>query len=132
MTKENLKAFVGKNKITIIVIASLLLLSLIFFISNAIFRKEGAAVRVTVGDEVVGEYPLSKNKTYSLNGGTNILVIEDGVAYISYAECKTQQCKHMGKIKYCNQFIACEANKIRIVVIEQGNYKDENGIDFVS
>ena len=132
MTKENLKAFVGKNKITIIVIASLLLLSLIFFISNVIFRKEGAAVRVTVGDEVVGEYPLSKNKTYSLNGGTNILVIEDGVAYISYAECKTQQCKHMGKIKYCNQFIACEANKIRIVVIEQGNYKDENGIDFVS
>ena len=132
MTKENVKAFVKKNKITVIVIASLLLLSLLFFAFNLIFREEGAAVRVTVGDEVVGEYPLSKNKTYSLNGGTNILVIEDGVAYISYAECKTQQCKHMGKIKYCNQFIACEANKIRIVVIEQGNYKDENGIDFVS
>lgn len=132
MTKESLKVFVKNNKITIIVVASLLLLSLVFLVCNTIFRKEGAAVRVTVGDEVVGEYPLSKNKTYSLNGGTNILVIEDGVAYISYAECKTQQCKHMGKIKYCNQFIACEANKIRIVVIEQGNYKDDSGIDFVS
>ena len=86
MTKESLKVFVKNNKITIIVVASLLLLSLVFLVCNTIFRKEGAAVRVTVGDEVVGEYPLSKNKTYSLNGGTNILVIEDGVAYISYAD----------------------------------------------
>jgi hypothetical protein len=132
MTREDIKLFLNKNKITVIIVASLLLLSLVFFIFNVIFREEGAAVRVTVGGEVVGEYPLSKDKTYSLNGGTNILVIEDGVAYVSYANCRTQQCKHMGKIRYCNQFIACEANGIRIVVIGNDDYTDDNGIDFVS
>ena len=132
MTKESLKLFITKNKLTVIIVASLLLLSFVLLLFNVFTREEGAAVRVTLNGEVVGEYPLNKNKTYSLNGGTNILVIEDGFAYISYANCRTQQCKKMGKINFVNQFIACEANEIRIVVIGQGDYVDDNGIDLIS
>lgn len=128
MTKESIKRFIVKRRIDIIVIASLLLLSLIVLLIISLAKKEGAIARVEIGGEIVGEYPLDVNKEYSLNGGTNILTIKDGAAYMTYSECPDHTCERVGKIKFVGETIVCLPNKVSVTII--GNSDD--GVDLVS
>ena len=128
MTKESIKRFIAKRRIDIIVIASLLLLSLIVLLVISLAKKEGAIARVEIGGEIVGEYPLDVNKEYSLNGGTNILTIKDGAAYMTYSECPDHTCERVGKIKFVGETIVCLPNKVSVTII--GNSDD--GVDLVS
>lgn len=128
MTKESIKRFIVKRRIDIIVIASLLLLSLIVLLVISLAKKEGAIARVEIGGEIVGEYPLDVNKEYSLNGGTNVLVIKDGAAYMTYSECPDHTCERVGKIKFVGETIVCLPNKVSVTII--GNSDD--GVDLVS
>ena len=128
MTKESIKRFIVERRIDIIVIASLLLLSLIVLLVISLAKKEGAIARVEIGGEIVGEYPLDVNKEYSLNGGTNILVIKDGAAYMTYSECPDHTCERVGKIKFVGETIVCLPNKVSVTII--GNSDD--GVDLVS
>ena len=128
MTKESINRFIVKRRIDIIVIASLLLLSLIVLLVINLAKKEGAIARVEIGGEIVGEYPLDVNKEYSLNGGTNILVIKDGAAYMTYSECPDHTCERVGKIKFVGETIVCLPNKVSVTII--GNSDD--GVDLVS
>ena len=128
MTKESIKSLIVKRRIDIIVIASLLLLSLIVLLVISLAKKEGAIARVEIGGEIVGEYPLDVNKEYSLNGGTNILTIKDGVAYMTYSECPDHTCERVGKIKFVGETIVCLPNKVSVTII--GNSDD--GVDLVS
>lgn len=112
------KIFGDKIKIAdIILIVSLLLVSLSVFLIFTLSSEGGAYAVVSVGGEEVARYSLSEDGEYALNGGTNILVIEDGYAYIREANCKNQQCVNMGRKNKVGQFIACEPNGI-VVVIE--------------
>ena len=128
MTKESIKRYIVKRRIDIIVIASLLLLSLIVLLVISLAKKEGAIARVEIGGEIVGEYPLDVNKEYSLNGGTNILTIKDGAAYMTYSECPDHTCERVGKIKFVGETIVCLPNKVSVTII--GNSDD--GVDLVS
>ena len=128
MTKESIKSFITKRRIDIIVIASLLLLSLIVLLVISLAKKEGAIARVEIGGEIVGEYPLDVNKEYSLNGGTNVLTIKDGAAYMTYSECPDHTCERVGKIKFVGETIVCLPNKVSVTII--GNSDD--GVDLVS
>ena len=123
-TKELLK----KHKADIIVIASLLLISILVLLVVTLTRVNGAAIKVTVNGEVVGEYPLAIDNVYELNGGTNILTVKGGIAYMSYSNCPDHVCENTGKVKYVGEMIVCLPNNISITVV--GN--DENGVDFVS
>ena len=128
MTKEQIKSTVIKHKIDIIVVASLLLLSIIIFLIGGLTKEEGATVEVRINLDLVAEYPLDKDGVYTLNGGTNILTIKDGVAYMSYSECKGHQCEKMGKIRYVGEFIECAPNLIKIVITGES----DDAVDFVS
>ena len=128
MTKEQIKSTVIKHKIDIIVVASLLLLSLVLFLVVNLKKKEGAVAEVRIGGNVVAEYPLDKDGTYPLNGGTNTLTVKDGIAYMSYSECKGHQCEKMGKIRYVGEFIECAPNLIKIVITGES----DDAVDFVS
>ena len=128
MTKESIKRFIVKRRIDIIVIASLLLLSLIVLLVISLAKKEGAIARVEIGGEIVGEYPLDVNKEYSLNGGTNVLTIKDGAAYMTYSKCPDHTCERVGKIKFVGETIVCLPNKVSVTII--GNSDD--GVDLVS
>ena len=61
-------------------------------------------------------YSLLINGEYFLNGGTNILVIENGEAYLSYANCPDHTCVRTGKIKYTGQSIVCLPNRLSVIV----------------
>ena len=79
----------------------------------------GAEAVVTVDGLEIGRYPLKTNGTFPLNGGSNILVVENGEAWVSEADCPDKVCMGMGKISRNGEFIACLPNRL-IVVVEGG------------
>ena len=66
---------------------ALVALSLSVFLIMRATGEDGNRVAVLVDGEVVCEYSLSRDGEYSLNGGSNLLVIEGGEAYIASADC---------------------------------------------
>lgn len=97
-------------------ITTLLVVSFaVYFIIEAM-REDGAYVRVSVDGEAVAEYSLSKDGEYEINGGTNILVIENKNAYMKYASCPDGLCKNQGKIHLTGERIVCLPNRVFVEV----------------
>ena len=115
------------KKRDIILIASILIVAIAFFLIVELTKEEGAGVTVKVDGIEVAEYSLSKNGTYPLNGGTNILVIENGKAYLTDANCPDKLCVHQGKISMTGETITCLPNKLTVTV-----FGAEESVDLVS
>ena len=115
------------KKRDLILIASILLVAIALFLVVEMTKEEGAGVTVKVDGIEVAEYSLAKNGTYSLNGGTNILVIEDGKAYLSDANCPDKLCVHQGKISMTGETITCLPNKLTVTV-----FGTKESVDLVS
>ena len=115
------------KKRDIILIASILVVAIAFFLIVELTKEEGAGVVVKVDGVEVAEYSLSKSGTYPLNGGTNILVIEDGRAYLSNANCPDKLCVHQGKISRTGEVITCLPNKLTVTV-----FGAEESVDLIS
>ena len=115
------------KKRDIILIASILVVAIALFLVVEMTKEEGAGVTVKVDGIEVGEYSLAKNGTHSLNGGTNTLVIENGKAYLSDANCPDKLCVHQGKINKTNEVITCLPNKLTVTVTGA-----EESVDLVS
>ena len=111
------KIFGNKKTVAdIFLIAALLIVSLSVFLFVEFSREEGEFVRVSVDGETVGEYSLKEDGEYKLNGGTNILVIEGGEAYIRWADCPKQLCVNQGRISRTGQRITCLENRVIVEV----------------
>lgn len=121
-------------RLDIIIISAILLVSLVLLLVVTLSKKEGSVVVVEVDGTVVGTYSLSQNAEYSLNGGTNNLVIEDGKAYLNYSNCPDHTCEKTGKIQYVGQSIICLPNKVAITIKNEStdNNVPDGGVDFVS
>lgn len=116
------KIFGNKKPVAdIVLIATILVIALSVFLITELFSKDGELVRVSIDGEVVAEYSLSADAEYSLNGGSNILVIEKGEAYIKWANCPRQICVKDGKISKIGQRITCLENRIVVEVIGDGD-----------
>jgi hypothetical protein len=115
------------KKRDIILIASILIVAIALFLIVELTKEEGAGVTVKVDGIEVAEYSLSKNGTYPLNGGTNILVIENGKAYLTDANCPDKLCVHQGKISMTGETITCLPNKLTVTV-----FGAEESVDLVS
>ena len=104
----------------LILVAVLLVAALVlFFVMRSLQARDtgtGAQAVVTVDGREIGRYPLKKNGTFPLNGGTNILVVENGEAWVSEANCPDKVCMGMGKISRNGEFIACLPNRLLVVV----------------
>ena len=79
-------------------------------------KEDGAVAVVLIDGEETAEYPLNDNGVFPLNGGTNILVIENGCAYLSEARCPDKICVKMGKISKTGQCITCLPNHLVVTV----------------
>ena len=104
----------------LILVAVLLVAALALFFGlrsrQARDTGSGAQAVVTVEGREIGRYPLKKSGTFPLNGGTNILVVENGEAWVSEANCPDKVCMGMGKISRNGEFIACLPNRLLVVV----------------
>lgn len=113
MKKNDLKLIFG------ILITALIFLAVLFAI-----RRNGAEVVVRINGEETASYPLSEDAEYTVSGyggGTNELVIENGAAYLSDADCPDKLCVKMGKIRYDGETIVCLPHKVVIEI--QGGRK---------
>ena len=104
----------------LILVAVLLIAALALFFGlrtrQARDTGTGAQAVVTVDGQEIGRYPLKKSGTFPLNGGTNILVVDNGEAWVSEADCPDKVCMGMGKISRNGEFIACLPNRVLIVI----------------
>lgn len=116
-----------KRRTDLIVIGSLLLLALALYLLIGATRRQGGEVVVRVDGVVTEHHALSADGIYPLNGGSNVLVIADGQAWLSDANCPDLLCVKQGKVRYTGQTIVCLPNRLTVTV-EGG---ESNGVDFV-
>jgi hypothetical protein len=123
-----LEKIFGNKKLLadVILVLSLLALGLSVFLIITLTREEGSFVAVSVNGEEVCEYSLSRDGEYSLNGGTNILVIENGRAYMRDADCPDRLCVHQGKKSHSGERIVCLPNRVMVEIVGDG----EELVDF--
>ena len=107
-----------KARNDVIFIASLLLVVLVFACVLFFSAEEGNTVRVTVDGRLFGEYSLLENKTVEIvNGdGYNLLIIEDGKAYVDTASCPDGICSSHRPVSRGEESILCLPNKVVIEI----------------
>ena len=89
-------------------------------------KKSGMQVVVSVDSVKTASFSLSEDIEYEIkvyDGGTNLLIIKDGEAYLIDSSCPDHLCEHMGKISKVGQSIICLPNRVVVEVI--GDEKEE-------
>ncbi len=99
-----------------ILIGAILAIAILLLVIFTFTREDGAYVVVRIDGNEVTKYSLSQNGEYSLNGGTNILRIEDGKAYLTAANCPDHLCVKQGKIYRNGETITCLPNRLTVTV----------------
>lgn len=109
----------------IMLIIALLLLAGLFAILFGREKRPGGRIRVTVGQEEYGSYDLGKNQEIEIRTerGTNVLVIEEGQAYIRDADCPDRCCVRQGRISRWGESLICLPHRV-VVEVEGGDGQD--------
>ena len=94
----------------------------------ALSKETGACVIVRVDGQQVATYSLLEDGEYSLNGGTNVLRIQDGKAYLTEADCPDHLCVKQGKVDQTGETITCLPNRLTVTVYGA----EDSGVDLVS
>ena len=100
----------------LVLIGGLLLLSLVCFLLFAGGKSEGNVAVVCVNGVETDRYPLFQKGRYPLNGGSNILIIENGYAWLEDADCPDKLCVRQGKVHLDGQVITCLPNKLTVTI----------------
>lgn len=110
---------VKRRKNDLILIFAALLLAAALWGALAVFRSEGAYALVTVNGEEYGRYALDKDTQQSIISGehSNLLVISEGGARISEADCPDKLCVNQGEIRYGGQSIICLPHKVVVEIV---------------
>ncbi len=101
-------------------------------VCRSFFQSEGAAVVVQVDGDIYGTYPLNQDQTIYIND-TNVLVIADGKACMSEADCPDGLCIRQGSISLSGTMIVCLPNRVVVQVVEEDSEDGtEEGYDAVT
>lgn len=90
-------------------------------------QKKGSQVVIYVDQKEISRYDLDTDITKEIPTakGTNTLVIENGMAYVTDADCPDQVCIRMGKISKTGENIVCLPHKLVIQVEGDVGQKSE-------
>lgn len=101
------------------IVAAILIFGLMIQQVSARIRKPGLQARVTVDNAVVDTLDLSRpaQKEYVTPYGTNTLVIKDGQADVTAADCANQICVHDAPVSKEGETIACLPHHLLVEVI---------------
>lgn len=111
---------IKKYKKDIIFISIIILVVICIFLVINLCKKTGEYVVVIHNGNEVAKYSLNTNQEIRLNfveNKYNILVIEDGKAYIKEASCPDKFCINQSTISKTGETITCLPNKTVIKVI---------------
>lgn len=108
------------NAADLLIVAAVLLLAAVaffrFFPGGA---QDGAAVAViTVDGAAVERLPLSQpaERSYSSNGYTLRVVVENSTVRVAQADCPSQDCVHTGVISRAGQSIVCLPARLTVTI----------------
>lgn len=105
------------------IIADLILIFCVALIALSVFlvayltSKDGEYAVVRIGDGEKMYYSLKTDGKYPILGGKNVLIVKDGEAYMSHADCPDKTCVRTGKISKTGQNIVCLPNKVYVSII---------------
>lgn len=107
---------IKKNDLILILV--LLIFSVFFGILYCLTASPGQFVAVTVDGEEIGSYPLNRDEIVEIRTkyGENILVIENGKAFVRSADCPNGICCAHNPISREGEIIACYPHKVIIVI----------------
>ena len=111
-----------------ILLGAILAVILIAFCAVSLTKSDGATVVLRIDGKEVSRYSLFQDGEFSLNGGTNVLRIESGTAYLVSANCPDHLCVNQGKIDQTGETITCLPNRLTLTVFGAEN----NEVDLVS
>ena len=108
------------NAADLLIVAAVLLLAVAaffrFFPGGA---QDGAAVAViTVDGAAVERLPLDQpaERSYSANGYTLRVVVENSTVRVAQANCPSQDCVHTGAISRAGQSIVCLPARLTVTI----------------
>lgn len=122
-----------KTKNDIILVAVILLIAAAGLLVANFTRQEGSIVVVKIDGEETARYSLDEDRTVEIITGksnefSNTLVIEDGKAYISQADCPDKICKEHRAISYTGETIVCLPHKIVIEITAENSSPDLDAV----
>ena len=81
-------------------------------------RSSGDQALIYVDNELIASFPLSEDAVYVAAGdlGTNTVVIENGQAYVTDADCPDRICEQMGRISKPGETIVCLPHKLVVEI----------------
>ena len=111
-----------------VVIVLIATAGLLLFVFN---REQGSTVSVKIDGTQIASYPLGENREIPIKTGDNdehinVLVIKDGKASISEADCPDKICVETRAVSYVGETVVCLPHKL---VIEITNQNADGGID---
>jgi hypothetical protein len=113
---------VGKRDLILLagILAAAVLIYVVFWYTH---QEAGAQVVVTVDGETYGTYDLNpsdgKAQTIEITKDktvTNLLIIEDGKADMTQADCPDKLCVHQKAISATGETIVCLPNKVVVEI----------------
>ncbi len=124
------------KKADVIALIVILILTAVFFLVFRTFKSQGKTVIVRVSGEETASYSLDKDRTETINGangGTNLLVIEDGTVCLKEASCPDKLCVNQGKISKRGESIICLPNEVIVEISSDDDAQTEDdGFDAVA
>lgn len=116
-----------KKDIVLVVIIFLAALGA-FFLHELIGAAAAGSVTVKVDGEIEAVYSLGEDKEIEINGGTNTLVIRNGKADMTEADCPDKLCVKQRAISRNKESIICLPNK----VVVEADSKENSEFDAVA
>lgn len=123
----------NKTKNDIILVAVIITIAAIALLLVNLTRQEGAFAVIKIDGTETERYPLSQSTTVEILTGkddefSNTLVIENGKAYISGANCPDKICAGHKAISYDGETIVCLPHKLVVEIASDGG---DTGLDAV-
>jgi hypothetical protein len=110
------------KKADILLIGGIIAFGCILGLAILLTQHKGNIAQVRVDGTIVENLQMTDNLTYEINGangGTNLLIIQDGKAWIEEASCPDGLCKNMGKISQVGQSVICLPNKVVVEILDK-------------
>ena len=100
-----------------ILISGIILIAFVIWLASSFFYSgESNYLRITVDNEVYGEYELTEDQEIAIND-TNICAILHGNASMIFGDCPDKVCVHSLAISKSGQTIICMPNKVVLEIV---------------
>ncbi len=118
-----------KLKNDLILLGVCLFVSLAVWIAVTLVKDEGAYAVVKIDGKEWARYSLAENREVEIETerGKNILVIKDGYADITKADCPDGLCEDQHRINETGESLVCLPHKLTVVI--EG--AEEEGVDLI-